>query len=295
MADFSLVTANVRMMPVVWTALVAIDLLNMLRFYSLAAERERGAADGLFAAYSERLERMLERPRPDAGLAGNVAGALRFCAEVEELLAEAARDFREQPVGDTRSADLRDVYLCGDIYLRIDEWGNDDLQRKLADHGLRVIFEPFGEFFELLQLRQIQDGLPLRKRPEKEAVLLTMQYIIRRLLAVVRREHPWVFWHDVREVDRTSRRLTSGYPFGETIPTIGGALLAWETRPVDGVVSVAPRGCGPALIAEAQLRREPGLPALFVYNDGDPIDEARLAGFAWRLRSRPSRRPAGPR
>ena len=70
-----------------------------------------------------------------------------------------------------RAADLRDVYLCGDLYLRVDEWGNDDLQRKLADHGLRPIFEPYGAFFELLQLRQIQDGVPLRKLPEKEATL----------------------------------------------------------------------------------------------------------------------------
>jgi predicted nucleotide-binding protein (sugar kinase/HSP70/actin superfamily) len=289
-ADFSLVTSNLRMMPVVWTALVAVDLLNMMRFYNLAAERERGAADGLFAAYSERLERMLEQPRPDAGLAGNVAGAYRFLDEVERLLAEAAAAFREQPADDARVADLRDVYLCGDIYLRIDEWGNDDLQRKLADHGLRVVFEPFGEFFELLLLRQIQDGVTLRKRPEKELLLRTMRYVVRRLLAVVRAHHPWAFWHDARAVDAESRRLTSGYPFGETIPTIGGALLTWRTQPVDGVVSVAPRGCGPALIAEAQLRREPALPALFVYNDGDPIDEARLAGFAWRLRSRPPRR-----
>ncbi len=289
--DFGLVTASVRMMPVAWTALVAVDLLNMVRFYHLAVEQERGAADRLFTVYSERLERMLERPRPDSGLAGNVAGALRFCGEVEELLGQASRDFRELTVDEGRAGDLRDVYLCGDIYLRVDEWGNDDLQRKLADHGLRVIFEPFGEFFELLQLRQIQDGVPLRKRPEKEATLFTMRYVVRRLLAAVRRDHPWAFWHDVRAVDRESRRLTSGYPFGETIPIVGGALLAWETQPVDGVVSVAPRGCGPALIAEAQLRREPGLPSLFVYNDGDPIDEARLAGFAWRLRSRPARRP----
>jgi len=53
---------------------------------------------------------------------------------------------------------------------------------------------------------------------------------------------------------------------------------------------VSPRGCGPALVSEAQLRRRGELPLLFVYNDGDPIDEARLAGFAWRLRSRPARR-----
>ena len=99
-----------------------------------------------------------------------------------------------------------------------------------------------------------------------------------------------MFWNEVRDVDRESRRLVAPYPFGETIPAVGGALLTWRTQPVDGVVSVAPRGCGPALIAEAQLRREAGLPALFVYADGDPIDEARLAGFAWRLRSRPARR-----
>jgi hypothetical protein len=116
--------------------------------------------------------------------------------------------------------------------------------------------------------------------------------VVRRLLAAVSAEHPWAFWHDLRDVERESRRLVAPYPFGETIPAVGGALLTWRTQPVDGVVAVAPRGCGPALIAEAQLRREAGLPALFIYNDGDPIDEARIAGFAWRLRARPARRPA---
>ncbi len=293
-ADFSLVTSNVRMMPIVWIGLVAVDLLNMLRFYSLADEAEPGASDAVFRTYSDRLEAMLEQPRPDAGTAGNVAGALRFCGEVEEFLGEAARTYKALPRDAARGGDLRDVYLCGDLYLRVDEWGNDDLQRKLADHGLRVIFEPYGAFFELLQLRQIQDGVPLKKRPEKEATLGTMRYVIGRLVKAVRAEHPWAFWNDVREVDRESRRLVAPYPFGETIPEVGGALLTWRTQPIDGVVSVAPRGCGPALIAEAQLRRETGLPALFVYADGDPIDEARLAGFAWRLRSRSARRlPAG--
>lgn len=289
-ADFSLVTGNVRMMPVAWIALVAVDLLNMLRFHSLADEAEPGAGDALFREYSDRLERMLGEPRPDGGILAHVAGALRFCGAVEALLSEAARAFRALPRDAAKAADVRDVYLCGDLYLRVDEWGNDRLQHKLAAHGLRVIFEPFGAFFELLQLRQIQDGVSLRRRPEKEATLATMRYVVGRLTRAVRAEHPWVFWNDVRAVDRESRRLVAPYPFGETIPAVGGALLTWRTQPVDGVVSVAPRGCGPALVAEAQLRWEADLPALFVYNDGDPIDEARLAGFAWRLRSRPARR-----
>ncbi len=289
-ADFSLVTANAHMMPIAWIGLVAVDLLNMLRFYSLADEAEPGASDALFRAFSDRLEAMLERPRPDAGAAGTVTGAFRFCSDVEGLLAEAARAYKTLPRDAAKTDGLRDVFLCGDLYLRVDEWGNDDLQGKLAAHGLRVIFEPYASFFELLQLRQIQDGVPLKKRPEKEATLATMRYVVGRLVKAVRAEHPWVFWNEVRDVDRESRRLVAPYPFGETIPAVGGALLTWRTQPVDGVVSVAPRGCGPALIAEAQLRREAGLPALFVYNDGDPIDEARLAGFAWRLRSRPARR-----
>ena len=87
-------------------------------------------------------------PRPSAS-----AAASRSCSP------RPRRPFASSRVDAARAAELRDVYLCGDIYLRVDEWGNDDLQRKLADHGLRVIFEPFGAFFELLQLRQIQDGV----------------------------------------------------------------------------------------------------------------------------------------
>ncbi len=289
-ADSSIVTSNPRMMPVAWAALVAVDLLNMMRFYNLAAERERGEADRLFQTHSGRLEALLERPRDRGGQAAQMAAALRVLPAVQDLLAEAAADFRAQELDAARLAELREVYLCGDLFLRVDEWGNDDLQHKLAAQGLRVVFEPYGEFFELLALRSIQDGVARRTVLKKQATLLAMGVIADRLVAAVRREHPWVFWNDVRSVDLESRRLTSGFPFGETIPTVGGALFTWRTQPIDGVVAVAPRGCGPALIAEAQLRRETGLPILFVYNDGDPIDEGRLAGFAWRLRRQPARR-----
>jgi len=291
-ADFSIVTSDLRMMPVAWATLVAVDLLNMLRFYYLAVEREAGQADALFEEYSDRLEALLARPRGGAGMGGQFAAALRAVGEVEALLGEASLGFSRLPLDRERVASARDVYLCGDLFLRVDEFGNDDIQRKLAAQGLRVIMEPFGEFFELLALRAVQDGTRLGKLAKKQATLTIMRAMTERLMRPLRADHPWVFWHDVRDVDRESRQLTSGYPFGETIPTLGGALLSWRAQPIDGVVAVAPRGCGPALIAEAQLRREAGLPALFVYNDGDPIDEGRLAGFAWRLRHRPSRRLA---
>ncbi len=289
--DFSLVTGNTKMMPVVWAAVVAVDLLNMMRFYHLATEADRGAADALFDAYSDELEGLLEEPRLGEGMREALAEGWRTVGRVEELIDRAASEFRQLPQRDV-DGDLRDVFLNGDIYLRVDEWGNDDLHRKLADLGLRTIFEPFGELFELIVLRTIQDaGLTSRRGLSWTAMLRAMRYIVVRLTHAARLHQPWVFWQDVHEVEAESRRLAGAYPFGETISTVGSALLAWRTKPVDGVVSVAPRGCGPALIAEAQLRREAGLPILFVYNDGDPIDAARLAGFAWRLRSREARRP----
>jgi predicted nucleotide-binding protein (sugar kinase/HSP70/actin superfamily) len=293
--DLGLVTGSRKMMPVAWSALVAVDLLNMMRFYHLATERTRGDADALFARHSDRLTSLLERPRRAAGLARGVAAARRTLREVEALVGQAAADFAGLPRDSAREAELRDVFICGDFFLRVDEWGNDQLQRKLSDLGLRLLFEPFGEFIELLVLRDVQEAVTDgRAAVERRATLRVMRYVIDRLVRTVQVHEPWVFWHDIRSVEGESRALLDGYPFGESIPTIGSALLTWRTKPVDGLVVVAPRGCGPALVAEAQLRRlaADGPPLLFVYNDGDPIDEDRLAGFAWRLRSRERRHSA---
>ena len=288
-ADFTLLFEDWSLTSAVWVGSATADLLNMMRFYHYADEPRRGASDALFHAYADRLEALLAAPR----LTGKVKGlgdARALLTRCEALIGEAAREFATLSGGGRPVADLRTVFLCGDIYLRVDEWGNDELQRKLADEGLRVIFEPFGEIFELLALRDARDhGLTTRLGAKRVATLKFMRYVVKRLLAVVRAHEPWVFWHDVGDVWKASEPLFDGYPFGESIPTIGSALLTWETRPVDGVVVVSPRGCGPALISEAQLRRGADFPLLFVYNDGDPIDEARLAGFAWRLRAREAR------
>ena len=287
--DLTLVTENLPAAPAVWSAVVAFDLLNMVRFYHLASERTRGDADSLFERWSRELEATLDRGGYGARGANGLRATRETVARVEDLVGRAAATFGELPRADER--ELRDVFLCGDIFLRVDEWGNGGLQRKLGDLGVRAICEPFGEFFELLALNDMLDAPRASRRALKRGLtLLLMRAIARRLVRAAGPSQPWLFWHDVRRVEAESRRLFDGYPFGESIPTIGSALLTWRTQPVDGVVVVGPRGCGPALISEAQLRRSEGLPLLFVYNDGDPIDEARLAGFAWRLRGRPARR-----
>jgi predicted nucleotide-binding protein (sugar kinase/HSP70/actin superfamily) len=282
-----MLTDSPALTPVLLAGMVANDLITTLRFYHEATEAERGDAEALFRHWSARLQEELERPR--AGAAG-VADAVR---RVERVVDGAAAAFAALPSRPGAAADCRDVFLCGDIFLRVDDWGNDDLQRRLTDLGLRVIIEPYTEFFELLALRDVQEhGLTTGKGVKRRLTLRAMNVIGGRLVAAARRHEPWLFWNDIATVEEHSRGLLDGFPFGESIPTIGSALLTWRTRPIDGVVVVGPRGCGPALVSEAQLRRT-DMPTLFVYNDGDPLEEARLAGFAWRLRSRPRRAPVG--
>lgn len=288
--DLSLLTSDWRIMPVVWAAMVAEDLLNAMRFYSLAEARDPGEADRLFETWEAALQRELEVPRRSDGVRRMVVDARETIARVETVVAGAARAFSGLSRAEEDEAGLRDVLVAGDIFLRVNEWGNDDLQHRLAALGLRVVGEPFAEFIELLAHRDVQE-LPLtgRARWERMVTLRMMRLIVDRLLRAARTARPELFWHDIAGLEAASRELFGGLPFGETISTVGSALLTWRTRPIDGVVAVAPRGCGPALIAEALLRRRPDIPVLYVYNDGDPIEQERLAGFAWRLRSRPRR------
>ncbi|MBM3147148.1 MAG: hypothetical protein FJ000_04545, partial [Actinobacteria bacterium] len=282
--DLSLLTGDWRIMPVVWAALVTQDLLNAMRYYSMAAERTSGDVDDVFQTWEGVLERELEVPRRADGVRSLVADARETIARIDGVAAGAARAFAAVPCDETRAAGLRDVLLAGDIFLRVDEWGNDDLQRRLAAQGLRVVSEPFAEFFELLAYREVQE-LPAtsKLRWQRLATLRIMRSIVDRLLGAAQTAQPWLFWHDIAALEEASRELFEGLPFGETISTVGSVLLTWRTRPIDGVVAVAPRGCGPALIAEALLRRRPDIPVLYVYNDGDPIEQERLTGFAWRL------------
>jgi len=135
----------------------------------------------------------------------------------EALVGQAAADFAGLPRDSAREAELRDVFICGDFFLRVDEWGNDQLQRKLSDLGLRLLFEPFGEFIELLVLRDVQEAVTDgRAAVERRATLRVMRYVIDRLVRTVQVHEPWVFcavrtggWNQAIRSSRTAFRTIS--------------------------------------------------------------------------------------
>jgi len=270
-----------------WFSMVGIDLLRQMLLYYRPAEKEPGATDRMFKEYADKMTKLLEQPiRP---------GAYRIIFKnlslFENLLAKAAKAFLTIPVKAGLEKDLRTVYMCGDIFLRADEWASDDLARRLNGLGLRVILEPYAEMGELLALYRSEELVEMESRWIRNRLMrLLMDFASARLVAPVKKEHPWIDWNDIRDIDAASKELIDRVPFVESISTIGAALHTWRTRPVDGIVAVGPWGCGPALISEAQLRRETEIPFLFIYNDGEPVEQSKLTGFAWRLKNRPARR-----
>ncbi len=272
-----------------WISMVATDILSLLRLYYRPGEKRPGEADRLFMEYADRLADIMVKFARERGLR-NMA---RNVGVIEDLAARASLAFSDMEKASRPG--LRTVYLCGDVFMLTNDFGNDDIARRLNDLGLRVIFQPFADIIEFLMFHRSREVFEAETRP-------VLNYLVRglmerarnRLVAAVQKHHPWVRWEGQEQIHRACRELLDAAPICEAMGTIGRSLLAWRNWTIDGVVATGPWGCGPSLIAEAQLRRRPEIPALFIYHDGDPVEQARLAGFAWRLQNRPAREAVPP-
>jgi activator of 2-hydroxyglutaryl-CoA dehydratase/predicted nucleotide-binding protein (sugar kinase/HSP70/actin superfamily) len=273
-----------------WTAVVAWDVLSQFAGYYRPLETTAGEVDALYQHYADRLEALLEEPTP-AGKGGLVSQAL-FIRRVTVLVQRAAAAFsRFRPTAAQRR-EMRTVFVAGDIYLRVDEFGSDQLVRRLNERGLHVIIDPLCALGEYLVQERSPEllGLPTGLI-ESSTTKLVMSGIRRQLFKAARAQHPWLPMPDGRVVVKRSKQLLDQYPVGEAPATIGSVLHSWDQRTCDGFVVVGPWGCGPALVSEGLLRHQSEIPMLFLYCDGTPIDERKLDGFAFQLRRSAQRVP----
>jgi hypothetical protein len=84
---------------------------------------------------------------------------------------------------------------------------------------------------------------------------------------------------------------------GETVLTLGSAVLHARRREVDAVLAVGPLECMPNKLAEAQLAHvaeTDGLLSLTLSLNGDPIDPEPLDAFAFEVHERWARHRAQP-
>ncbi|MCC6999959.1 MAG: hypothetical protein IT370_35500 [Deltaproteobacteria bacterium] len=261
---------------------VAWDILNQLRAYHRALEPRAGQADALYSGACDRLEELLARPARGPGAALRQLGDL---AALRDLIDDSARSFAALGRAGAANDNLRTVLLSGDIYLRLDEFASDQLPRRLAERGLRVLIEPLTTLLEYTALVRSPDLLQLPTAPWPNRIFRVTMALLRRLLYRRARRHPpWLPRPDAAAAAELAEPFLAGAPQGEAPITVGSVLHGWRQRSFDGVVLTSPWGCGPALVSESLLRHQRDIPMLFLYHDGSPIDERRLNGFAFHLR-----------
>ncbi len=272
-----------------FSGMVAWDILYQLTAWYRPSDPE--GVDALYALYRDRLVTHMEAPE-ETGLSA-VLHRRRWWKSLTAMLDEVSARFATFKSG--VSAADRTVLVTGDIYLRMDEFGSNDLVRKLNRIGLRVLVEPSHAFVEYVTRPRAPtiEGSPLP--PLKHGHVRLMQATIRsNLYERVRKEHAQIPDSSMNHGLDAASELVDRYPAGETPLTVGSTLHHWNERLCDGVVVIAPWGCGPTHISESLLRHKREIPLLFVYHDGTPIDERRLEAFAFRIRRQPRRTPDIP-
>lgn len=288
-----------------YTGTMIWDLLNQLAAYHRPYESEPGEVDRIYQEYCRELIRTLEKPIEGGGLAkvftlekpigrflAGIMEQFQSAADFEPLVRRASAQFAAIRDHRLNEGSLRTIFLTGDIYLRLDDFGSDSVIRRLNARGMRVIVEPLWVLAEYLVEERSSElfNLP-RGTFDNPFMKFMMRRSRKRFFGIARELNPWLPAPDIPDMLEKAKPIIDRHPRGEAPITVGSVIHHWNEAVCDGVVVIGPWGCGPALIAESLLKHQRKIPMLFVYNDGTPVDERRLNGFAFRLRRQAPRLP----
>ncbi|MGC4121030.1 MAG: acyl-CoA dehydratase activase-related protein [Myxococcales bacterium] len=273
----------------VWAGLTASDLVRQMYLYNLAAESKPGEATEIYRRHCQAIVALMEQPSEHGWIAGPTHLSRQW-RRLEGIVEAAAGEYADLNDRRDLKRPLRVVFNSGDLLTKSNDFANTGLHRLLAQKGLRVLFEPTTDFIEFLVRERPWTMFGSGTTPSAQfAYRLVLTRIRERLHAVAARRHPWLPRPAVPEaVERTARLIAPetnvGAPF-----TVGNVLLRWEREGIDGVVMSSCWGCDSGLIEEGLLRHFDEIPLYFHYDDASPLDERRLAGFAFRLHQAPPR------
>ncbi len=270
-----------------WVGLTALDLLRQLYIYHLPLQTREGESEQLYHGFCRQVIALVERPAGRSALMRDVQLGLNG-SRMTTLLRDAAAAYaalaRRSPVG----RELRTVFVSGDVLTKANDFANGGLYHALAGEGVQVVAEPLCDFMEFLALAHPPLFFGRSAAPARSVALLTGMVAVRRALyAMMRRLHPWLPVPAVRAALARGSKTVDASTVGGAPLAVGNVLEQWDTGRYDGVVMTCCWGCDNGLIEESLLRHRREIPAYFFYDDGTPIDERRIASFAFRLHRRP--------
>jgi len=263
----------------------------MMRLEVRPVERRDGLAETIYKKYFDAMVTLEAEIKSSSALTTlrELAGGMWG---IRALLGRAAREFRLAK--QTLQRRIPTVAIVGEIYVRLDAFGNDHLVEKLEARGLRVQMAPFCEWLEYSNMsserRLIAGTGTSLDDPMTTGITGLVQRVTSKLLYdVCRKEMGWSERTRVEDVLLAGERYVSPALTGEAVLTVGGPVHEFESGKIDGVVIVGPHECMPCKISEAQYSRvgnDLGLPSLSLYVGGDGVDLEAIDRFAFDLLER---------
>jgi predicted nucleotide-binding protein (sugar kinase/HSP70/actin superfamily) len=264
-----------------WQGIIAIELLykslRETRPYALDKDKAQ-------AVYDSNLKRVYNVLR-GANSNGNAAMTL------EDALVRARDEFSSIEVDRARKLPL--VGIIGEIYVRLNEFSNENLVRKIEDMGGEVWMAPFEEWVYYINF--VGSRKALRKR-EYSAILegLVKHYYQEktehRLGHIFEGSLSRLHEARVKEVLRNAAPYVDDSFEGEAVLSVGKAIDMVE-KGASGIVNAMPFGCMPSTVVTAIMRavqRDYGAPWITIPYDGteSSTTELQLEAFMDQARSR---------
>ncbi len=255
-----------------WKGVVAYDYLQKLLWRTRPYEKDQGAADAVFEE-----------------LAGAVADRMRAREEFDDILRDAVPRFKKLVDPEIPRKPL--VGINGEIFLRSNDFSNNDLVRNCEDAGLEVVVSPFGEWVKYLSLRNIEDGFKHKQPMKVLRGYLKHRIQIRDENSVLRQFEPFVDVEEptISELLKLTSLHLSPKCGSEAVLSIGTGIEWMENPRFAGVISVMPHGCMPGGIVAAMsenLSEDYGKPWISLTYDGslESSNLVKIYNFAEILR-----------
>ncbi len=255
-------------------SLAAADVLKRALLRIRPYEVTPGSADALFSKWLGEFEKALEEG-----------------SSLPAQAKKAATEFSKFPRESIPRKPL--VAVFGEIYVRNDDYANDNTIRKLEALGAEVIYTPLTEWFDYVNHSYIEKS----KQNRKTASVIkgkTIGMVITRVKRAV--EKPFDSLLKGTPHVSASQVMKASTPYmaenigGEAVLSIGAPIALLEHGGIDGAVNVYPFNCLPGTIVSAISRRikrdKPGLPWLNLAFDGqeDTDNTSRFEAFMDQVR-----------